>query len=61
MLFEDAPSYIQKRGTLRIDLNPDGIASMGRRENIFIPWMDFVAEDSRGFGEDFNAKFRGNF
>jgi hypothetical protein len=25
---------------------------MGRRENIFLPWMDFVAEDSRGFGED---------
>jgi hypothetical protein len=24
MLFEDAPSY-QKRGTLRIDLNPDAI------------------------------------
>jgi hypothetical protein len=30
---------------------------MGRRKNIFISWMDFVAEDSRGFWDDFNAKF----
>ena len=30
---------------------------MGRRRNIFASWMDFVAEDSRGFWEDFNAKF----
>jgi uncharacterized membrane protein len=30
---------------------------MGRRRNIFTSWMDFVAEDSRGFWEDFNAKF----
>ena len=30
---------------------------MGRRENIFIPRMDFVAEESRGFWEDFNATF----
>jgi hypothetical protein len=58
MSFEGAPSYFQKRGTLRIDLNPDlffsqhGIASMGRRKNIFIFWMDFVvSEDSRGFDE----------
>jgi hypothetical protein len=28
-----------------------------RRRNIFVSWMDFVAEDSRGFWEDFNAKF----
>jgi hypothetical protein len=25
MSFEDAPSYIQKRGARRIDLNPDAI------------------------------------
>jgi hypothetical protein len=33
---------------------------MGRRRNIFISWMDFVAEDSRGFWEDFNVNFIGS-
>jgi hypothetical protein len=28
---------------------------MGRRKNISISWMDFVAEHSRGIWEDFNA------
>jgi hypothetical protein len=44
MSFDDAPSYIQKRGALRIDLNPDaiyfsprhGIALDGKAEKYFL-------------------------